>query len=629
MAFGIRSERTRLWALPFDARTGRVTGAGEPVSPDGADATFPDVSADGLRIAFRLARPGNESLWERTRAAGERVLVSAEPDELFGMPRWSRDGTRLAFMRGRRGPSLPAFRDRWTAITEMAGGSTAVYTEGGGVAPVPPPFGSDLMVVNDWSRDGAQLLSSCGQWAIGLGLCLSPAPGGASPSRQPVPQPGEPASPKPSPRPSPQPGPRRLTAKAGTNLYQGHFSPDDRWVLFTAIATADPGVARIYAMASEGGPWIPITDGRAFDDKPRWSADATMIYFVSNRSGFLNVWRQRFDPVAGRPVGEAVRLTHFETPGQMILPSIRRNGAGGHARPSPRAADRSVWPDLDPRSGPPLERAAHGFLARSGGNVRISDLFNIFHRVAKTLLATGRRLRAGSGSRAGGALGAPHGGQCRQGQRPVTAEGSSGRKPMIVRVLRRYTTAVVLACLVSVTHAAAQGSTADIVGRVTDSGGGALPGTTATVTHVATGTVRTLVTNESGDFVANALPIGAYSVRIELEGFKAYASTVNLSAGDRVRLDAVLEVGALTETVQVEGSTPVLQTDSSAVQEVVMAKAVQDLPLNGRNYVNLVQMAAGANPGPPNGLSSGNRPDDRRQSSTVSVNGQSTSTTTT
>lgn len=197
---------------------------------------------------------------------------------------------------------------------------------------------------------------------------------------------------------------------------------------------------------------------------------------------------------------------------------------------------------------------------------------------------------------------------------------------MILKAIGRSTTAVILVTLVALLGPGrldAQVTSADIVGRVSDSSGGALPGTTATVTHEATGTVRTLVTNESGDFVANALPIGRYTVRIELEGFKAYQSTVTLSAGDRVRLDAVLEVGALTETVQVEGSAPALQTDSSAVQEVVTAKAVQDLPLNGRNYVNLVQMAAGANPGPPNGLSSGNRPDDRRQSSTVSVNGQS------
>ena len=181
---------------------------------------------------------------------------------------------------------------------------------------------------------------------------------------------------------------------------------------------------------------------------------------------------------------------------------------------------------------------------------------------------------------------------------------------------------VVLAWVVSVTSAAAQGSTADIVGRVTGSSGGALPGTTVTVTHVATGSVRTLITNASGDFVANALPIGAHDVRIEREGFKAVASTVHLSAGDRVRLDAVLEAGARTDTVQVGSAAPVLQTDVSAVHDVVTAHAVRDLPLNGRNYVHLVQVAAGANPGPPNGLSSGTRPDDRRQSSTVSVNSQ-------
>lgn len=167
-----------------------------------------------------------------------------------------------------------------------------------------------------------------------------------------------------------------------------------------------------------------------------------------------------------------------------------------------------------------------------------------------------------------------------------------------------------------------QVTTADIVGRVSDASGGALPGTTVTVTSAATGAVREVVTNETGDYLANSLPIGRYAVRIELTGFKVYASTVTLSAGDRVRIDASLEVGSVAETVDVVATAAVLQTDSSTVQEVVTERAVQDLPLNGRNYVNLVQMAAGANAGPSNGLGSGNRPDDRRQTSTVSVNGQ-------
>ena len=193
---------------------------------------------------------------------------------------------------------------------------------------------------------------------------------------------------------------------------------------------------------------------------------------------------------------------------------------------------------------------------------------------------------------------------------------------MVVTRVRSCLAAFVVAWLCGGGMAVAQVTTADVVGRVTDTSGGALPGTTVTVTAAATGAVRTVVTNETGDYLANALPIGRYAVKIELTGFKTYASNVTLSAGDRVRIDASLEVGSVAETIEVVATAAVLQTDSSTVQEVVTERAVQDLPLNGRNYVNLVQMAAGANAGPTNGLGSGNRPDDRRQTSTVSVNGQ-------
>jgi len=85
----------------------------------------------------------------------------------------------------------------------------------------------------------------------------------------------------------------------------------------------------------------------------------------------------------------------------------------------------------------------------------------------------------------------------------------------------------------------------------------------------------------------------------------------------------VLAVGSVSETVDVTSSAPVLQTDSSAIASTIAERSVQNLPLNGRNYISLTQLVPGATEGTPNGLASGNRPDDRRQPSIVSVNGQS------
>jgi len=166
-------------------------------------------------------------------------------------------------------------------------------------------------------------------------------------------------------------------------------------------------------------------------------------------------------------------------------------------------------------------------------------------------------------------------------------------------------------------------TTADVLGTVTDASGGVIPNATVTITNIDTKDTHTIKTNESGSYLFPNLNPGHYQVMIQGEGFE----TVNISdtaitAGDRRRLDQVLTVGRTSETVNVSAAAPVLQTDSSTVASTVGERAVQDLPLNGRNYINLVQITPGANEGGPNGLGSGNRPDDRRQSSSVSANGQ-------
>ena len=169
--------------------------------------------------------------------------------------------------------------------------------------------------------------------------------------------------------------------------------------------------------------------------------------------------------------------------------------------------------------------------------------------------------------------------------------------------------------------AAAQLTTADIVGRVTDTTGAVLPGVTVTVEHAGTHETRVVPTNESGDYVFTLLPIGRYSVKIELQGFSTQTATLDLAAGDRARLDAKMQVGAVAENVLVTAESPLVQTDSATLSSLVTEKAVQDLPVNGRNFVRLVQLVPGANEGVPNSLASGTRPDDRRQTSAVSING--------
>jgi hypothetical protein len=169
----------------------------------------------------------------------------------------------------------------------------------------------------------------------------------------------------------------------------------------------------------------------------------------------------------------------------------------------------------------------------------------------------------------------------------------------------------------------AQVSTADILGTAFDPSEAVLVGVKITLTELSTGVTRTTTTNESGNFLFPSLAVGHYRVKAEVSGFKAYSvADVALAGGDRARIDLRMEIGQVTDSLQVVAQTPALQTDSSSLGTLINSQAVQDLPLNGRNFMRLAQLSAGANEDGDNSLQSGNRPDDRRMSSAVSVNGQ-------
>ncbi|HVT27360.1 MAG TPA: carboxypeptidase-like regulatory domain-containing protein, partial [Lacipirellulaceae bacterium] len=170
--------------------------------------------------------------------------------------------------------------------------------------------------------------------------------------------------------------------------------------------------------------------------------------------------------------------------------------------------------------------------------------------------------------------------------------------------------------------------TADIVGTVTDASGAVLPGATITLTNTGTSVSRTTQTSGTGDYIFNLLQVGTYSVKVEMKGFKTFtAPGIAIAAGDRARVDAKMAVGDVTQTVEVSGSVaPALQTDTSTIGSLVPSESVEDLPLNQRNIIKLVQLTAGATEGQSNSIAAGNRPDDRRMTSAVSINGQDDST---
>ena len=141
---------------------------------------------------------------------------------------------------------------------------------------------------------------------------------------------------------------------------------------------------------------------------------------------------------------------------------------------------------------------------------------------------------------------------------------------------------------------AQQADTALIVGSVTDTTGAVIPGAAVTFSHIETGIESSTQTNETGSYRSAPLRIGNYIVLIESEGFKAYSgSGITLSIGDVRELNVALEVGAVTEVIEVEAAAPLLQTTESSAGTVIENRQIVDLPLNGRDYLQLAVISAG------------------------------------
>jgi hypothetical protein len=178
--------------------------------------------------------------------------------------------------------------------------------------------------------------------------------------------------------------------------------------------------------------------------------------------------------------------------------------------------------------------------------------------------------------------------------------------------------------LLAAAQCKAQTTTADVVGTVTDPTGAALPDAKVTVENLATHGIQTTQTTSSGDYDVPFLLPGHYSVRVELANFKTFSvADITLQVGDRARVDARLQVGDASQTIEVLAQSPLLQSETSTVSSSITEKAVQDIPLPTRNLTTLITYTSGANEGASvDSLSSGQRPDDRRQTSAFSVNGQ-------
>src|SRR5690348_16727242 len=169
--------------------------------------------------------------------------------------------------------------------------------------------------------------------------------------------------------------------------------------------------------------------------------------------------------------------------------------------------------------------------------------------------------------------------------------------------------------LISPGSALAQTAQGRISGQVTDSTGATVPNATINIENLGTHVSRRLQTNETGDYVATSIDPGVYSMSVEAPGFtKVVRERVQIEVGNDVKIDFHLKIGSINETVEVKDEAPLTEASNAVLSGVLSNKAINELPLQGRDFQNLLPLHPGVQRDPGGGFhtltSNGNRPDD-------------------
>src|SRR3954465_5750051 len=174
---------------------------------------------------------------------------------------------------------------------------------------------------------------------------------------------------------------------------------------------------------------------------------------------------------------------------------------------------------------------------------------------------------------------------------PLRVQKRSRRTPM-PSFMRRPVTVLILMLGIAAT-CDAQTFRGAISGRIADQSGAMLPGVTVTATNDATGVARTTVTSATGDFSVPDLQLGMYTIEAALQGFQTVRTKVEVSVSQTASVELKMGLSTVAETINVTASALLLDTVSTALSNVVRPKQVQDLPLNGRDFTRMLQLAPG------------------------------------
>jgi Tol biopolymer transport system component len=291
VAYTTKAEAIRLWSYGLDAVTGRIRGAGEPVTdPTMAVPAYAALAPDGRQLAYAITGVGTGrwELWIKELASGRTQVVSRDNHDRFD-PKWSPDSRRLAYYWG-RGAESGERTDATFAVRQLPAGDEILLS-----TPTPPT----LQQPHDWAPDGNSILVS---WSPqpGPSNVLSLWPVAAAPHAD-----------------------RQATLVAGDpqhTLWQARFSPNGRWISFLAAAAEGAVVCVVpsSARSTTRADWKCLTDPAIWTDKPRWSSDGKRLYVWRRHGSFFNVWALPFDDARGTVAGAPIQVTQFDSPAHRI-----------------------------------------------------------------------------------------------------------------------------------------------------------------------------------------------------------------------------------------------------------------------------------------------------------------------
>jgi len=188
-----------------------------------------------------------------------------------------------------------------------------------------------------------------------------------------------------------------------------------------------------------------------------------------------------------------------------------------------------------------------------------------------------------------------------------------------MRALRLFA----LVFLLSASTVFAQSTAGEISGVITDPSGSVVPGVNISLINPSTNTTRSVKTNESGLYVIPAIQPAIYTLKVELSGFRAIErKEIAVQVGSSNRIDFILEVGEITSIIEVSGGAPVLQTETTSVGTVIENRRIVELPLNGRNYLQLASLIPGSTTNGPASAQGQQRMGGQRNSFALNVSGQ-------